>query len=92
MLERDAVSEVVVPVSILGPPLVTGSPSAGAAAFFMEVLGLDPIVAHGAWVFRLDQPLPVARIVATTRLSSCTSSVGAATASALWSCLMGASR
>jgi len=90
MIGRDAVSEVVVPVSIIGSPLVTGAPSIGAAAFFMESLGLEPVVTHGAWVFDVSRGLSSPRIVTPTRLASCTAPGTTPPASVLWSCLMGA--
>lgn len=92
MIARDAVTEVVVPVTLLGPPLVTGAPSIGAAAFFMETLGQQPIVTHGAWVFSVRTSLGPPRIVASPLLDACTTPGTAPAPGALWSCLMGATR
>jgi hypothetical protein len=87
MLARDAVTEVVVPVTLRGPALVIGSPSIGAAAFFMETLGIDPVVDHGAWVFDVTGSLPTPRIASLARLATCTDAPTSPPAGALWSCL-----
>ena len=79
---------VVVPVTLYGSALVTGSPSAGAAAFFMETLGIDPVVDRGAWVFDVLRPLPTPRLVSRARLVACTQASTPATAGRLWSCLV----
>ncbi|HUD69493.1 MAG TPA: hypothetical protein VMQ40_04575 [Acidimicrobiales bacterium] len=92
MLVRDSVTEVVVPVKLHGSALVTGSPSAGAAAFFMETLGIDPVVDHGAWVFGVHGPLPSPRIVSAARVRSCTTAATSPRASALWACLVEGAR
>jgi len=62
MVARDGVTEVVVPVRLHGPPLVTGAPTRGAVTFFIEVLGLEPVVTHGAWSFEVPAVLPAPRL------------------------------
>jgi hypothetical protein len=88
MVTRDAVTSVVVPVTLQGSALVAGSPSAGAAAFFIETLGIDPVVDRGAWVFDVVSPLPEPRIVTRARLAACTQASTPATADRLWPCLV----
>jgi hypothetical protein len=92
MLARDAVTEVVVPVVLRGSALVTGSPSIGAAAYFMETLGIDPVIDHGAWVFTLPSSLPAPRIASAARLAACTGATSARPAGELWVCLFGGAR
>ncbi len=87
MVARDAVTEVVVPVTLHGSALVTGSPSIGAAAFFMETLGVDPVVDHGAWVFDLPSALPAPNLAPRQRVAQCTAAGASTQADALWSCL-----
>jgi hypothetical protein len=87
MLSRDGVTEVVVPIDLRGSALVTGSPSIGAAAFFMETIGVDPVLDRGAWVFDVTGPLPAPRIASRARLATCTGPTTPPPASALWSCL-----
>ena len=71
MVVRDGVTEVVVPVSLHGGVLVTGAPSAGAAAFFIEVLGILPVVSHGAWVFHVPSQLPAPRLANPHKVALC---------------------
>lgn len=71
MVARDGVTEVVVPVRLHGLPIITGAPSVGAAAFFDQVLGIEPHVVRGAWVFDVRGPLPPSRIVTGSAASAC---------------------
>jgi hypothetical protein len=86
MVVRDGVTEVVVPVRILGRALVTGLPSAPAAVFFAEVLGVAPVVADGAWVFRVPAVLPAAHLVAPAQAKKC-ADVASAAPTSLAGCL-----
>jgi hypothetical protein len=88
MLVRDGATQVVVPVSLHGPFLVTGAPTRPAAAFFVQVLGIAPTVERGAWVFRLHGALPPPRFVPASAARAC-ERVTAARPDLLGSCILG---
>ncbi len=92
MVERDGVTEVVVPVTIRGGPLVAGRPSPGAAAFFAQVLGEPPTVEHDAWVFAVPTSLAAPRYVPATVAARCVARVATAGPTSLGLCLFGAAR
>jgi len=89
MVVRDGVTEVVVPVTLRGRPIVTGAPSPWAAAFFTQVLGLAPVVEGRAWVFGPTAVLPPPHLVtraAARRCAALAASVGPGT---LAPCVLG---
>jgi hypothetical protein len=71
MLERDGATEVVVPIALRGPFLVTGAPATPAASFFAQVLGTPPLVQRGAWVFRVPRLLAPARFAPSSVVRTC---------------------
>jgi len=71
MLERDGATEVVVPIALRGPFLVTGAPAMPAASFFAQVLGTPPLVQRGAWVFRVPRLLAPARFAPSSVVRTC---------------------
>jgi hypothetical protein len=90
MVARDGVTEVVVPVAILGHFLTTGQPSAPAAVFFTEVLGHAPRLVHGAWVFAVTSQLPAPHLVAGSDARRCAALATAVGPAALGPCVLGA--
>jgi hypothetical protein len=88
MVERDGVTEVVVPVTLHGRPLATGAPSVGAAAFFVQVLGESPSVSHDAWVFDVRGPLGAPHLVAATVAARCEALAATAGPGSLGPCVL----
>jgi hypothetical protein len=86
MVRRDGVSVVVVPIRLHGKWIQTGAPSAGAAVFFEQVLGLSATIERGSWVFSVHGALPAPRFASTTAQIGCATSVALAP-STLTACL-----
>jgi hypothetical protein len=78
MVRRDGVTVVVVPIRLRGKWIQTGAPSAGAAVFFEQVLGLPAVVERGSWVFSVRGPLPAPRFAGTAVQIACATSVALA--------------
>jgi len=88
MLLRDGATEVVIPVTLKGDPLVTGAPSPGAAVFFTEVLGVAPRIERGAWVFAVTTPLAAPRLVPPVTAEACAGLATTLGAGALGPCVL----
>ncbi len=89
MVGRDGVSEVVVPIHLVGPPLATGRPSRVAAVFFTEVLGVAPSIHEDAWVFDVAVALPKSRLLSAASAQACAHRAEA-DAGSVAACVLGA--